>query len=291
MRPYSGPSDLRAMQALTQRLGPRDGRWHIGELVWYRYQHLGHGEGPPTALWERDAEVVAWAWTAGPTELDLHLDPAHPDLLDEILAWFDGIAPDGGPRTVTVLDAETGLIEGLRRHGYREDTAPGPFFVHLRRDLAGLPEPEVPAGYTLRHVRDARDAEVRAAVHRAAFSRPDAPSKVTGAAYERLMGVWPYRNDLDWLVEAPDGTPAAFCLVWADEHNREAVLEPVGTDPGHRRRGLASAAILAALRAARGLGMETARVAARGDDAYPSARAAYASVGFRRTGRNVAYVR
>ncbi|MFC5746126.1 GNAT family N-acetyltransferase [Actinomadura rugatobispora] len=287
MRPFSGPSDLRAMQELTRRLEPRSGRWHIGELVWYRHQH---GECAwPTALWERGGETAAWAWLARPGELDLHLDPAHPDLADEILRWFDEVAGSDS-RAITVLDAETGLIETLRRHGYREVTE-GPFFIHLRRDLDGLPEPEVPEGYALRHVRGTGDAMARAAVHRAAFSLPGAPSMVTSAAYERMMGVWPYRADLDWLVEAPDGSPAAFCLVWLDEHNREAVLEPVGTDPGHRRRGLASAAVLAALRTARELGAETARVAARGDDAYPSARATYRSVGFRRSARNVTFVR
>ncbi|MFI0349512.1 GNAT family N-acetyltransferase [Actinomadura sp. 9N407] len=311
MRLYSGTSDLRAMQALTQRLGPRDARWHIGELVWYRYATLppaAPGRAPedldrdpslPTALWERDGEIAAWAWVDRPAELSLHHDPAYPELVDEILRWFDETA-QGDRRTVTVLDAETDLIDALRRHGYREETGTGdeeghhdedPFFIHLRRDLAGLPEPVVPAGYTLRPVRDERDAAVRAAAHRAAFSRPDAPSKVTEASYARMMGIWPYRTDLDWLVEASDGTPVAFCLVWPDEHNREAVLEPVGTDPGHRRLGLASAAILGALHTARGLGMETARVAARGDEAYPSARATYRSLGFRRTGRNVDFVR
>jgi ribosomal protein S18 acetylase RimI-like enzyme len=287
MRLFSGPSDLRAMQDLTSRLDPRSHRWHIGELVWYRHQH---GECAwPTALWERGGEPAAWAWRARPGELDLHLDPAHPGLAEEILRWFDEVA-EGDSRAVTVLDAETGLIGTLRRHGYREVTG-GPFFIHLRRDLAGLPEPEVPEGYVLRHVRGAADAMARAAVHRAAFSLPGAPSMVTSAAYERMMGVWPYRTDLDWLVEAPGGAPAAFCLVWLDERNREAVLEPVGTDPGHRRRGLAGAAVLAALRTARELGAETARVAARGDDAYPSARATYRSVGFRPSARNVTFVR
>ncbi|GAA2408699.1 hypothetical protein GCM10010191_16610 [Actinomadura vinacea] len=287
MRLYSGPADLRAMQSLTSRLGPR-ARWHIGELVWYRHQHGEHSSWP-TALWERGGEPVAWAWVVPPGNLDLHLDPAHADLFDDVLRWFDKVA-ERGSRAVTVLDDETALIERLRRHGY-EETASGPFFIHLRRDLRELPEPEVPEGYVLRPVRGAADAPARAAVHRAAFSRPDAPSKVTGTVYERLMGVWPYRAGLDWMVEAPDGTPAAFCLVWLDEHTREAVLEPVGTDPGHRRRGLASAAILAALHTARGLGAETARVAARGDDDYPSARATYRSVGFRQAARNVAFTR
>jgi ribosomal protein S18 acetylase RimI-like enzyme len=105
------------------------------------------------------------------------------------------------------------------------------------------------------------------------------------------MRTWPYRKELDWLVVAPDGTPAAFCLVWLDEHNRVVVLEPVGTDPDHRRRGLARAAILGALHAARRLGATSARVCARGDDDYPSARATYQSLGFRRFARNVTFER
>jgi hypothetical protein len=102
-------------------------------------------------------------------------------------------------------------------------------------------------------VRGESDADARAGVHRAAFSLPGLPpSRVDADGYLQVMRAWPYRAELDWLVEAPDGTPVAFCLVWLDEHNRVAVLEPVGTDPGHRRLGLAGAATLAGLRAAPG---------------------------------------
>lgn len=105
------------------------------------------------------------------------------------------------------------------------------------------------------------------------------------------MHAWPYRAELDWLVEAPDGAAVSFCLVWLDGHNRVGVLEPVGTAPEHRRLGLATAAMLAALHAVRRLGAESARVCARGDDAYPSARAAYQAMGFRRFARNLTFVR
>jgi hypothetical protein len=76
-------------------------------------------------------------------------------------------------------------------------------------------------------------AEARAAVHRAAFS----PSRVRTESYLQVMRTWPYRAELDWIVESADGTPVAFCLVWLDELNHVAVLEPVGTDPAHQRRG------------------------------------------------------
>ncbi|MEU6711251.1 GNAT family N-acetyltransferase [Nonomuraea sp. NPDC046802] len=290
MRIYEGPEDLRAMQSLTQRLWSPASRWHVGDLAWSRFQHVGREPEWPTALWERDGEVAAWAWARLPGTLDLHLDPEQHDLAEEILRWFDGVAQDDG-RVVTLLDAESGIADVLRGHGYREQTS-GPFFIHLRRDLDALPEPKVPDGYTLRPVGGEDDAAARASVHRAAFSLPGLPSsQVTAESYLQVMRAWPYRRELDWLVEAPDGTPVAFCLVWLDAHNRVAVLEPVGTDPAHRRRGLASASILAALHTARRLGAEYARVCARGDDDYPSARATYQSLGFRRYARNVTFVR
>ncbi|MFI0447348.1 GNAT family N-acetyltransferase [Actinomadura sp. 6N118] len=273
------------MQELTQRLWPS--RWHIGDMAWMWFQHTGRESERRTALWERGGQTVAWTWANLPNgSLDLQLDPAHPELADEILAWF---AETGG-RAVTVLEDETAMIEALLRRGYREWT--GLFFIHLSRSLADpLPEPAVPDGYTLRPVRSENDAEARAAVHRAAFTLPDGPpSRVTTESYRNIMRAWPYRPELDWFVTAPDGTPAASCLVWLDERNKVAILEPVGTDPGHRRLGLASAAILGALRTARDLGAETARVCARGDDAYPSARATYMSVGFRPYARNRTYV-
>jgi ribosomal protein S18 acetylase RimI-like enzyme len=277
------------MQALTQRLWSDTSRWHVGELAWFRFEHIGREPEWRTRLWEYGEQVVAWAWVRLPGHLDLHLDPEHLDLAGEILRWFDDTA-EADSRTVTLLDAETDLIRVLRGDGYHEQA--GPYFIHLRRSLAELPEARIPSGYTLRCVRGASDAGARAGVHRAAFARPDAaPPRVTADSYLQVMRTWPYRAELDWLVEAEDGTPVAFCLVWLDEHNWVAVLEPVGTAPGHRRRGLASAATLAALRSARLLGAESARVCARGDDGYPSARATYESLGFRRYARNVSFAR
>jgi ribosomal protein S18 acetylase RimI-like enzyme len=293
-RPYQGRADLRSMQLLTQRLWAQGGRrWHMGELAWFRYQHSGREPEWPTSLWEYGEELVGWSWARVPGQLDphldLHLDPAHPQLAGHVLRWFADVA-DHRHRTITVLDAETDLRDALSRHGYREVDGE-PFFVHLGRSLDHLPEPEVPAGYTLRPVRDESDADARAAVHRAAFSTHRHASRVTAESYLQVMRTWPYREELDWLVAAPDGTPVAFCLVWLDEHNRVAALEPVGTDPDHRRRGLARAAMLGALHAARRLGAASACVSPRGDDDDPSARATYQSLGFRRFARNVTFER
>lgn len=276
------------MQSLTQRLWSQESRWHIGELAWLRLQRPEQEAQWRTCLWEHDEQIVAWAWVTHFRHLDLHLDPVHSELATEILRWFDQVG-EGDDRSITLLDTETHLIETLKHHGYREQRTE-PFFIHLRRGLEKLARPKVPDGYTLRPVNGDHDARARASVHRAAFSLPgQPPAQITADRYLQIMRTWPYRRELDWLIEAPDGTPAAFCLAWLDQHNHAAVLEPVGTTPQHRRLGLATAATYAALDTARRLGATSAYVSARGDNDYPSARQTYQSIGFRRFARNLSF--
>jgi len=98
---------------------------------------------------------------------------------------------------------------------------------------------------------------------------------------------WPYRADLDCVAEAPDGSFAAYTLCWYDDENRVGEFEPVGAHPDHRRRGLARAVNLDALRRLRAAGAERAIVLCRGDAGYPAAKLLYESVGFRQHSRSV----
>jgi predicted N-acetyltransferase YhbS len=121
------------------------------------------------------------------------------------------------------------------------------------------------------------DAEERAAVHRAAWSPT---SKVTTRAYERLMATPPYRPATDHVVIADDGEWVASCCVWLDEESGVALVEPVGCVEEHGGRGLAAAASVSALTAARDLGATTGLVCPRGDDEYPGPARLYRRIGF-----------
>ena len=134
---------------------------------------------------------------------------------------------------------------------------------------------------------EARDVAARVAVHRAAFD----PSRVTEESYARVMAEWPYRPDLDCVVVAPDGSFASYALGWIDEANRTGLLEPVGTHPDHRRRGLARAACRLALRQLRATGATKALVGSRGDAAYPVPSLLYEAIGFRELTRSLIYAR
>ena len=248
---YGGSADLLAMQHAVQRTWTPQQRWHVGDLAWGWNSIPEQEQDWRTALWKDGDIVVAWGWVELPGHLDLYVDPAHPGLADEVLAWFEAIAT-GHERTVTALETEEHLIAALKRAGYRPMTN-APFFQHCVIALdESLRLPHLPDGYRVRAVHE-DEAEARAAVHRAAW-RPkrigamfvppvdlgEAESSMTTESYRAVMEAWPYRHDLDQVVEAPDGTLAAFALGWLDEVNRAGELEPVGTDPRYavRRAGI-----------------------------------------------------
>jgi predicted N-acetyltransferase YhbS len=287
--------DLLAMQRAVQRTWTVDSRWHVGDLAW---QGLALQDRTVKTWRDADGAVMAWAWLASPGHLELH---APPRFISPVLCWFDEAAGTA-EQTVTAMDTDAALVGRLRTSGYHE--VGEPYFRHCIRDLDGdLSAPALPPGYRVRVIRHDETSE-RAAVHRAAW-RPkwlgrlqvppvdlgEGESGMTAERYRTITDTWPYRRDLDLVVEAPDGTLAASALGWYDDVNRAALLEPVGTDPSHARRGLGAAVSLACLRAMRAAGAAVAVVCPRGDAAYPVPRNLYHRIGFRDLGRTVTYRR
>jgi predicted N-acetyltransferase YhbS len=284
-RLYSGPGDLRAMQDLASRTWTPGAHWHVGDLAWQRSTFPARAPGRPIRLWTAPGgTVLAWGRLGEPAHLDLAVDPACPELADEVLGWFAETAthPD---HTVTVTDREPHLIAALIRHRYWRHTD-GPCFTLQTRDLADLPDPMLPAGYLARPVGP-DDLSRRAQSHRAAWQS----DLMTDEHYREITRTWPYRRELDWVAEAQDSSFASNCLLWLDEATGTVLMEPVGTHPQHRRRGLARAVCLAALHAARDAGATTAVVTPRGDPGYPVPALLYRSMGFRDQATTVAYRR
>lgn len=260
---------------LWRRQGPFVAH-HIGDLSWRRYQHLGKLREVRLRLWYEGRATVAWGWLwRDQGDLDFEVHPERLDVLPEIIAW-------ARPRTVWALDRRrelTGIIVGL---GYAPSDERG--FEHHVREIRGeIEDPRLPIGYTLRTVARGELAK-RVTVHRSAF----APSRVVPRSYSLVMRAWPYRRDLDYVVEAPNGDFAAFCLAWLDEANGVGLLEPVGTHADHRRKGLATAVCLGALRSLARVGATHAVVNSRSGSV---ATKLYEGVGMPSIAKNIPFVR
>jgi ribosomal protein S18 acetylase RimI-like enzyme len=285
-REFTGPSDLRAMQRLVQDAWALRGpnvAWHVGDLAWAHASIRGREAELRRELWEEDGRVVAYAWLSLPHHLGWMVDPRRAELLADVLDWAEQ-ETDAHALETSALASDAAALDVLRARGYVE-LPDAPWFAYTVRELDDVPEPEVPDGYALRTIRGEEDVPRRAEVHRRAW----APSRVTEDSVRDTMATWPYRPDLDCVLEAPDRSFAAYTLAWYDDENRVGELEPVGTVPEDRRRGLGRAVNLFALRQLRAAGAERAIVMCRGDADYPIPKLLYESVGFRPHDRNVVF--
>ena len=271
---------LPAMQDLTSRCWTPDGFRHPGQLAWslgYALpEDLEHG---PVRLWYDGGEVAAYAWLESPTWAEVCVHPAYAGLVPEVVGWLAETAE--GSLATMVGENERWLVEGLVEGGW-EPTQEAPWMTQHTVALADLPPVPTVPGYTFRAISP-DEVAARAECHGGAWEG----SKVSEAAYRRLMTLAPYRPELDWVAETDAGEMVASALLWWDEVTGSVLVEPVGTRSEHRGRGLAGAVSLAALTAARDLGATHGLVIPRGDDDYPVPGRVYRSIGFRPGPRTV----
>jgi ribosomal protein S18 acetylase RimI-like enzyme len=287
VRPYAGVADLPVLHEVARAVWAADGPralLHLGDLTWGLYQHEPEAAWPKTvAIFERDGAPVAFGILWLPQTLQCSVHPAHRhvEVYDALLDWFETAAGDDldGGLDVQLLESDETLREALERRGWVPNPEAAVFEHRVRSLVEPVEAPELPEGYVLRHVGP-DDVERRVEVHRAAFH----PSKVTVPAYLALRELPPYRADLDLVVEAPDGSFAAYALVWLDEENGVGELEPVGTHPAHQRLGLGKAVCQEAARRLRALGARHAVVYSLAG--YHSGRL-YESAGFTHVDRHI----
>jgi len=304
------PHDLRLMQGLAQRVAavrPElvNDDATLGELAWvWGKDHSTLGDTWRRRLWYRRDELVGWGWiylphrvaysdgsvsNASKAYLSWQIHPDRPDVLDEILDWYDGEARGADHRT-TVRAADTDALNRLAAHGYLIDAgnaADDGYWVQVNaRDLTDVEEPTLPPGFRFRTADEVGpEAAVRAHV--------DAwhPSSFTELGFEGVRRTWPYRPDLHVLLEAPDGALVSTAVIWLDGHNRTAEFEPVGTHRGYRRRGLGRSLLLHGMHRAREAGATRMIVTSLGGAAHPAARGLYYSAGFEPFTRAVPHIR
>ncbi|MEZ4617399.1 MAG: GNAT family N-acetyltransferase [Caldilineaceae bacterium] len=151
---------------------------------------------------------------------------------------------------------------------------PVPLFA---RTLDALPTVGVPAGFTVRGVRNPDDGRRRAAVTYAAFGSDD-DWEAYAAAYAQFVGSAAHDGEHDLIVVAPDGRGAATCTIWFDPVNGVGLFEPVATHPDFQGQGLGKAVITEGLHRMKLAGMTRAIVGF--DPNNKAALALYTSLGF-----------
>lgn len=282
---YSGVEDLKRMQELVSSHFEVKSHWHIGDLAWQRFQHEANDHDWITYLFERDDQLIAWGWLEPSSSLNIMVHPNYPEATSFLVDYFSRICHDRQLKVI-MTESEAYIISGLLESGFIE-RSDGPYHMRMYHDLVNLPNVSIPEGFTARQVNQNSDLLKRVNVHRDAWN----PSRVTYKSYRNVMNSPGYSPDMDWVIVAPDGSFASYCLVWRDEKSQIGLLEPAGTSPKYRRLGLSRAVCTLALMELKKTGGRGAVVNPRGDREYPVPALLYRSIGFREVTRERTFVK
>lgn len=152
---------------------------------------------------------------------------------------------------------------------------------------APAPPIALPDGYTARPFARDRDTDAFVDAFNEAFADHPTPLQLDPISFPRWMDDPAFRDDDTILIDAPDGTLAAFAAT--DPRYRpdgsivpKAEVWALGVRTGHRGRGLGRAALRLGVGWLRALGVEEVEIAVSGRN--PTAIALYESEGFVRAG-------
>ncbi|WP_017587356.1 GNAT family N-acetyltransferase [Nocardiopsis ganjiahuensis] len=301
IRPFLA-EDSRSLEALARRLWPVAP--HPGGLGWQLANGEFSSDNATVAL--RDGELVGWSLVEAPNALfsrsqvvlvGATADPeAGAALLDRALAEAGDAAVD-----LLTFEGDDGLRALAERSGFQ--VADQNTYGEWMYRTATEEEAVLPEGYRLRPVREGEE-EARVECHRTAWKpsdlpwpervgevNPDLTSRFNRERYDNTRVGLLYDRELDLVVEAPDGSLAACCVVWWDAENRCSEIEPLGVVPAHRRRGLASAMALHACTLTARRGGDRVFINTTPNEAYPTPAKTYATVGYKPVDRGTVYAR
>jgi len=176
--------------------------------------------------------------------------PGYENLLDEMLDYTEKTFLHKNMVRVFIPEYDEPLKAIAKKHGY--DKGKKSWGWWMEYVLKDLPESNLPEGFRIQSMADENDLEKRRKITGLAFRHKDPKEWPTIFTYKELQRAPDYRKDLDLYVVDPDGDYVACCIVWIDEYNKIARLEPVGSIV----LGMGREVVMEGLRRAAALGME-----------------------------------
>jgi GNAT superfamily N-acetyltransferase len=231
-------------------------------------------------VWEDSGKIVGvvhYEHKPGEAFFEIHLGYTHlkPEMLEYAEKNLYGKAENGRRYVKAFINDFDKEFEALvRSRGYiRENNTDRPM-SQLEITQPFRPFIPLPDGFLLKSLADDNDlAKLDRCIWRG-FNHGTEPPATDYEGRKKQQSMPGYRKDLNIVVVAPDGNYVSYAGTWFVAENEYAYVEPVCTDPDHRLRGLAKAAVLeGALRC----GELGARVAYVGSD-----QPFYQAIGFKK---------
>lgn len=215
-------------------------------------------------VWENEQnEIVGIANITHPHEshrgwgeIFIQRHPDHSELIPEMLEYGENnfINKVKNQVHIFVYEDDEALLEQVKKRGYKINKEA--FSHHLEYIIQGAYNCNLPAGYTLRSMKEDNLIAERCEIFGRSFNHPEPENWPSLFTYRQLQSAPDYNKENDFYITDENNKMVAMAIVWFDKINRIGHLEPLGTHPDHRGKGLAQELMNACFARLKHLGAE-----------------------------------
>ena len=206
-------------------------------------------------LWEDNGRLVGIStYEMQLGEVHLHTRPNYEFLLPELLSWAESemsVEHEGLKRLkVWVTDSEVSKIKLLNEKQYSKVGSDTVTIFDYKDSFLKL---SLPSGYKLISSNEV-DATKLAKCYHEGFNNEGEMTKANIDGILKMNSAPNVKANLTTVIVAPNGDYASALGMWLDEKNNYAYLEPLATVPEYRRKGLATFALMHAMKRTKEMG-------------------------------------
>ena len=311
-RCYGGESDLTAIADLIntcEEVDRLDEGTSISELQ-QKFNKPSLDKARDIRLWEdANGKLIGFAQLGivdlgevidGRLSFRVHPDARGGDVEAVAIAWGEvrmrevSVMRSSPVKLRSSVRAEDGdRISVLASCGFKVDR----YFFRMARSLSEpIPEPQFPQGFALIQFPGEQDATAWVEMFNQSFIDDWNHHDLTVDRFKYNLAKPDYRNDLNLIAVAGDGTFVAFCYchISQKENDRtgrnEGWIAYLGTRRGFRKIGLGRAMLLAGLHRLKAAGVATAILGVDAENSSGALRL-YESAGFHNIRNSMSYVK
>jgi len=302
-RPYAGAEDLEKMwNLLIAGRRANNGTYyvHIGDLNWWLFYPPLEGDlWRYISVWDDPQDpgrLLGWlllspTWSA----YDIYVQPelrGSPEAeamhlyAEEVLTDLARSRNQEKICRLWISQGDEISIDHFLKSGFKRSEEEVVYMTHPLDEP--IPAPAMPKGFDVRSMMGEQDVLARASVQYAGYAS-EAPFEKYLQRYLDFMRSSVYDPALDIVTVCPDGRFGSFCIVWTDPVNGVGLVEPVGTHPEFRGKGLGKAVVYAGLRRLQERGMHTA-ILCTSENNIPAVKL-YESIGFATVDKHLTFER
>ena len=239
-RPFGSHDDLEKMKELVRTRGEFSDL-QPGDLIWRYYRSADFSPTDDIRLWETEhGKLLAFAWYYPTDSFDMIVseDVSPEEIESDILNWCQNRYMEfkdnnsSGLLWTGAVETDSKRISMLKSFDFELDES---FFYHMvYYPEVDLVKSELPNGLTVRPIGDGAEIGEKVTAYREAFY----PTDFSFEHYSRFRESPDYNKNLDLIMINDRGNIGSFAMGWYDRESMTGLIEPIGTRPGFKERGL-----------------------------------------------------